>query len=151
MVDYIIQFVISMIATGAFAIIFSAPKSEIVFCGLSGAIGWTFYMIIVNLGGGATLGNVVGSLLLTIFSRYLATIRKKPVTVFLITGIFPLVPGAGIYYTAYYLIMNNMHKFSEYGLLTIKTAGAIVIGIILGMAPSQRFIKKTVLLFNKSL
>ena len=36
-----------------------------------------------------------------------AIVIKMPVTVFLLSGIFPLVPGAGIYYTAYYFIQGN--------------------------------------------
>ena len=36
-----------------------------------------------------------------------AILLKTPVTVFLLTGIFPLVPGAGIYYTAYYFIQGE--------------------------------------------
>ena len=141
-VNYIIQFVIAMIATLAFAIVFSAPKSELLYCGISGGIGWIFYFIIMEALGAPTLGNVVGSFLLTVFSRTFATKRKNPVTVYLIAGIFPLVPGAGIYYTSYYLITNDMSMFSSYGLSTIKTAGAIVMGIIFGMAFPQSWFNK---------
>ena len=140
--DYIMQFIVAMIATLAFAMIFSAPKSELVYCGLSGAIGWISYLIISTILGAPTLGNMVGSLFLTLFSRSLAVKRKNPATVYLIAGIFPLVPGAGIYYTSYYLIMNNMETFSTYGLSTIKTAGAIVMGIICGMAFPQSWFNK---------
>ncbi|MBQ8488542.1 MAG: threonine/serine exporter family protein [Pseudobutyrivibrio sp.] len=135
--DYIAQFIVAMIATLCFAIVFSAPKSELIHCGLSGAIGWIFYIIISAALSAPTLGNIVGSFLLTTFSRALAAKRKNPVTVYLISGIFPLVPGAGIYYTSYYLITNNMETFASYGLSTLKTAGAIVMGIILGMAFPQ--------------
>ena len=140
--EYIIQFIVAMIATFGFAIVFNAPKSELFFCGLSGAIGWIFYSIISATLGAPTLGNIVGSLLLTMFSRTLAAKRKNPVTVYLIAGIFPLVPGAGIYYTSYYLIMNDMTTFSSYGLSTIKTAGAIVMGIIFGMVFPQSWFNK---------
>ncbi|MBR5635698.1 MAG: threonine/serine exporter family protein [Pseudobutyrivibrio sp.] len=136
-VTYIIEFIVSMVATVAFAIVFSAPRSELWYCGLSGAIGWIFYSIISNALHAPTLGNVVGSLALTFFSRAIASKRKNPVTVYLISGIFPLVPGAGIYYTSFYLIMNDMNNFSQAGLSTLKTAGAIVMGIILGMAFPQ--------------
>lgn len=136
-VDFIIEFIVSMVATIAFAIVFSAPRSELLYCGISGAIGWIFFSIISNILNAPTLGNVVGSLALTFFSRALASKRKNPVTVYLISGIFPLVPGAGIYYTSFYLIMNDMNNFSQAGLSTLKTAGAIVMGIILGMAFPQ--------------
>lgn len=136
-VNYIIEFVVSMVATIAFAIVFSAPRAELSYCGISGAIGWIFYSIIATTMGAPTLGNVVGAFALTFFSRAIASKRKNPVTVYLISGIFPLVPGAGIYYTSFYLIMNDMNNFSQAGLSTLKTAGAIVMGIILGMAFPQ--------------
>ena len=98
-----------------------------------------FYSLINTILLAPTFGNVIGSFALTFFSRALASKRKNPVTVYLISGIFPLVPGAGIYYTSYYLIMNDMVSFSQAGLSTIKTAGAIVMGIILGMAFPQSF------------
>lgn len=139
---YIIEFIVASVATIGFAIVFSAPQKELIFCGLSGAIGWIFYSIIANTIDAPTLGNVVGSFFLTVFSRILASKRKNPVTVYLISGIFPLVPGAGIYYTSYYLIMNDMINFTNYGLSTIKTAGAIVMGIIFGMAFPQSWFNK---------
>ena len=131
-----------MVATVAFATVFSAPRKELFYCGISGALGWIFYSIISTLLGAPTLGNVVGSFVLTVFSRTLAAKRKNPVTIYLTSGIFPLVPGAGIYYTSYYLIMNDMANFSQFGLQTIKTAGAIVMGIILGMAFPQSWFNK---------
>ena len=140
--SFIVEFIVATIATIAFAILFSAPKSELIYCGISGAIGWILYSIVSTLMGAPTLGNVLGSFVLTLFSRSLAARRKNPATIYLIAGIFPLVPGAGIYYTSYYLIMNEMDTFSSYGLSTIKTAGAIVMGIIFGMAFPQSWFNK---------
>ena len=57
--------------------------------------------------------------------------RKSPVTVFLLTGIFPLVPGAGIYYTAYYFIQNENTLALAKGISTFKIAVALAIGISL--------------------
>ena len=48
LVNYIIEFIVSMVATVAFAIVFSAPRSELTYCGFSGAIGWIFYSLINN-------------------------------------------------------------------------------------------------------
>ena len=35
-----IQFIVGFFATLSFAILFSAPKRQLVFCGLTGAAGW---------------------------------------------------------------------------------------------------------------
>ena len=65
---------------------------------------------------------------------------KTPVTIFLLAGIFPLVPGAGIYYTAYYFIQGNNALALANGISTFKIAVALAIGIalVLGL-PLPRF------------
>ena len=126
MTTMFIQFIVSMIATLSFAVLFCAPKPELIFCGLTGAIGWIVYLICLQFDTGTVIANMVAT-----------AIRKNPVTIYLIAGIFPLVPGAGIYYTSYYFIMNQMKDFSRYGMETIKVAGAIVLGIIFGFSLPQ--------------
>ena len=137
MTTMFIQFIVSMIATLSFAVLFCAPKPELIFCGLTGAIGWIVYLICLQFDTGTVIANMVATLALTVFSRTVAAIRKNPVTIYLIAGLFPLVPGAGIYYTSYYFIMNQMKDFSRYGMETIKVAGAIVLGIIFGFSLPQ--------------
>lgn len=138
----IVQFLVAMCATIAFALLFSAPKSELLICGLSGAIGWLFYCIITSAGLGPILASLVGTLILTIFSRAMAVVRQSPATMYLLPGIFPLVPGAGIYYTAYELITGDNSLASSKGLETLEIALAITFGIIFGFAiPQTLFVK----------
>ena len=66
---------------------------------------------------------------LTALSRLFAITHRAPVTLFLLCGIFPLVPGAGIYYTAYYFIRNDQRLCTNKGVETIKIAVAIALGI----------------------
>ena len=133
-----IQFIVSLFATLSFAVLFSAPRRELFFCGLTGAVGWMVYIVSLDLHANAAIANLIATLALTLVARTLSAVRRNPVTVYLLTGIFPLVPGAGIYYTSYYFIMGDMHQFSEYGISTIKVAGAIVLGIIFGFALPQK-------------
>ena len=106
-------------------------------CGLTGGVGWVVYESLQLQGWHLMLSTIVAALILTILSRIFAVLRKHPVTVYLLSGIFPLVPGAGIYYTVFYMISGNMDMFSVKGRETIETAGAIVIGIILAMGLPQ--------------
>ena len=61
--------------------------------------------------------------------RCLAIQRKAPTILFLVCGIFPLVPGAAIYYTAYNFFMGQEALALQYGMDTIKMAIAIGLGI----------------------
>lgn len=132
-----IQFIVSLFATLSFAVLFSAEKKQLFFCGLTGAVGWIVYLICLDYHAENAIANLIATFALTLMARTLSALRRTPVTVFLLSGIFPLVPGAGIYYTSYYFIMGDMHMFSQYGISTIKVAGAIVLGIIFGFALPQ--------------
>ena len=63
-------------------------------------------------------------------SRLAAVLKKCPVTIFLIAGIFPLVPGAGVYWTAYYIVTDQLRLAAETGYTAVKVAVAIVLGIV---------------------
>lgn len=133
----IVQFIIAMVATASFSILFSAPMGQLILCAATGALGWLSYLILVELGTGPVVASLIATFILTILSRIFSSIRKNPVTIYLVTGIFPLVPGAGIYYTSYYLIMNQLDLFASKGMETFKIAGAISIGIIFGFSLPQ--------------
>ena len=82
-------------------------------------------------GADAATASLLAVIPLTILTRVFAITQKTPVTVFLLTGIFPLVPGAGIYYTAYYFIQNENTLALAKGISTFKIAVALAIGISL--------------------
>jgi uncharacterized membrane protein YjjB (DUF3815 family) len=146
-----IQFLVSLFATLSFAVLFAAPKSELIFCGLTGAVGWLVYLLCLESDVNKALSNLIATFALTVLARTIASLRKNPVTVYLIAGIFPLVPGAGIYYTSYYFIMNEMSQFSAAGMDTIKVAGSIVLGIVFGFSlPYSWFNYLQKLSFRKS-
>jgi uncharacterized membrane protein YjjB (DUF3815 family) len=60
----------------------------------------------------------------------LSILRKCPVTVFLICGIFPLVPGAGIFWTSYNIVANEYSSAAETGFVALKVTVAIAFGIL---------------------
>lgn len=76
------------------------------------------------------LASFVGTLAVVLISRIFTVRKKCPITIFLFPGIIPLVPGAGIYYTAYYLVTGQMSLAAVKGLEAVKIAFAIVLGII---------------------
>ncbi len=125
-----IQLVVSYFATIAFSGMFNVPKEQYAYCGICGSVGWSVYRMLLTAGHGIVIATFFATLVLTFICRVFAVIRKMPITVFLIAGIFPLVPGAGIYFTAYYFVIDdNIQAFTK-GLETFKVAMAISLGIV---------------------
>ena len=126
----LVQFVVAMVATISFGITFQVGRRHYWTCGFVGAVGWTIYIACTALGGmTAPMATLIATLPLAALSRFFAIRHKAPITVFLLTGIFPLVPGAGIYYTAYYFLRNDRALCTSKGIETLKVAVALALGI----------------------
>lgn len=129
LLNWLLQTAVAFVATIAFAIIFHTPKKEWIAAGITGGIGWLMYLVAMHFGCGVVAASFFATVALTWLSRIFAIARKTPVTVYLICGIFPLVPGAGIYYTGYHFFMSDNAQALHKGLETIKIAIAIALGI----------------------
>ena len=124
------QFFIAGVGTLCFAVLFACPRKSLFFCGLVGAVGWFVYELAVMLGADSAAASLLAVVPLTLLTRVFAITLKLPVTVFLLSGIFPLVPGAGIYWTSYYLVTGQMGLAMSSGFAAMKAAIAIVLGIV---------------------
>lgn len=124
------EFLAACVGTMAFALLFQVPKRFYILCGLIGGCGWVCYKILL-LWCSVPVATFFANVAVVFLSRLFAVKKRCPVTVFLISGIFPLVPGAGIYWTAYYIVTNELEQAGERGFLTLKVAVAIVLGILL--------------------
>lgn len=137
----ILQTLTAMAAVASFSILFSVPNDQCIFAAVNGGVSWFSYLFFMEMGAGVTVSSLAATFILTLLARIFAMHLKNPVTIYLIPGIFPLVPGSGIYYTSYYFIMNDMENFAAKGMETFKIAGAIALGIIFGFSIPQKRIK----------
>ncbi|SHH13919.1 threonine/serine exporter family protein [Tepidibacter thalassicus] len=136
-----LHFIYSFMATIGFSIIFNVPKKSLFYASITGSIGWTLYIYMSNITSSAPLSNFISATVIGILGEIFARIDKKPVTVFIIPGIVPLVPGYGMYLTMLNIINNNFYKAAKIGSDTIFVAGAIAMGIIL-VSSTAKVIKK---------
>ena len=100
------------LGTLCFAVLFHVPQRHYIRCAAVGGVGWLVYLLAMALGAGCVSATLAASVPLALLSRWYAVKARAPATVFLLCGIFPLVPGAGIYYTAYYFVSGQMALFS---------------------------------------
>ena len=134
MMELLIQLVTAFIGTTCFAHLFHVANRHLWCCGLTGTIGWLVYWGMKEYQPSAVIASLVAVIPLALAARIFAVTRKAPVTTFLIPGIFPLVPGAGIYYTAYSFITGDSAGFTQKGTETLKIAVALAMGIALVMS-----------------
>ncbi|MCQ2492848.1 MAG: threonine/serine exporter family protein [Lachnospiraceae bacterium] len=137
---FVIHFIMCMLATIGFGIVFNGPKEELIYIGFSGGVCWIIYLLFnEGIGWNSVLSILLASIGTTIFCRAMAAYRRCPVTVYLLAALFPLVPGGRIYYTAYYMFMKDQYLFMHHGLMALEIAMAIAVGISLGFGIPQEF------------
>lgn len=139
----LLQALAAFIGTAAFALLFGIDREHYVPAGVIGAIGWALYLILVrNCSATPVVATLAASTLVCIVSRMAAIPYRIPAQGFLLCGIFPLVPGAGVFWFTYYFTDSQFDLSMQSGLLAGKVAIAIVLGIILAMELPQRLFSR---------
>lgn len=120
----------SFAAMTGFAIIYDTPKKFLFISPIVGVVSWIIYIVATLTGVTSAWASFLAALSSAFSSFFLSKIFKAPVTLFLVAGIIPLVPGFYIYRASYYLITGS----GDAGRALVNTfiiAGAIALGIIL--------------------
>lgn len=129
--DWIIPFVVAFVSTLGFAIIFNIHGKNLVIASLCGAFGWMFYLVTQIFTNSAIIPYFVAGLAVALYSEVAAKIFKAPVTVYLMPGFIPLVPGLTIFRTMEACLFGDITSFAEGLVNTLKIGGAITLGLIL--------------------
>ena len=115
-----------------FVILFNIHGKSVPLCALGGALAWAVYLITLEFGGTELTAYFWSSLSASLYSEIMARIRKSPAISFLVIAIFPIIPGAGVYYTMNYAVRGEMELFASKGMFTAAIAGIMAVGILLG-------------------
>lgn len=94
-------------------------------------MNWAVYCVVTGAGGGVVRAALMASMAAAFSSHVLARRKKAPVTVFLLPGILPTVPGASIYRTVLYLSRQENALAADYLAETLQIAGAMALGIFI--------------------
>lgn len=136
----IFELVPAALGTVAFAVLFAIPKKYYPYCAAIGAAGWLLYRVMTEMAGATVFeGTFLATALVVLLSRFVSVIERCPATVFVTAGIFPLVPGAGIYWSAYYLVTNQFELAAVNGFSALQTMVGIVLGIVFIFELPYRF------------
>ena len=128
--ELMIQSVGAFLAVFGFSLLVDMPRKYLVYAGITGGAGWLAYLVSMQVGtslAAAFFSSLAAALLSQVFARVL----KAPVTIFLVAGILPTVPGASIYRSVYFLIQGQTKWYNFYLIQTIQIAGAMAVAIFI--------------------
>lgn len=121
----------SIVGCTGFSILFNIHGPGGILCGLGGVVSWLIFSLMVKLTGNEMLGYFMGAVFASVYAEIMARVRKYPAISYLVVSLFPLIPGAGIYYTMNFAVHGNMERFAAQGTKTAAIAGVMAVGILL--------------------
>ncbi|WP_367932803.1 threonine/serine exporter family protein [Enterocloster citroniae] len=121
----------SFMAVLSFGIVLDLPKKYLGWSGVTGGVCWLVYLLIREETGSLIFAAFLSGLSVALLGHILARILRAPVSVFLIPGILPLVPGTSIYNCVYNIIRSSREQSTYYLIETMQIAGAIAMAVFL--------------------
>lgn len=129
--EILVQSISAFFAVLGFSLILDVPKKYLLWAGAAGGAGWMAYRIALTADMTLIAAAFFSSLTAAVLSHIFARSLKAPVTVFLVAGILPAVPGASIYRCVYYLIQEQTELSNFYLVQTLQISGAMAVAIFI--------------------
>ena len=129
--SHTIQCLVSLIGCVGFGILFNVHNLGVPLCAVGGCLTWAVYLIAMDVTGNIYVAKFWAAAFASAYSELLARIRKYPAISYLVVSLFPLLPGAGIYYTMGYALEGSMDLAMHKGLQTAAIAGVMAVGVLL--------------------
>nr|WP_054673792.1 threonine/serine exporter family protein [Veillonella denticariosi] len=133
------------IGTTAFAILFRVRKQHILDTSILGFISWFLFLTLSELQFNVMLSIFISGFIIAIASRILAVKRKCPAIVFLMTSLFPLLPGLSFYRSIYYMLMGQETIAISFAKESFLIAFTIAISIAIVKYIKPPLIQKTLI------
>lgn len=126
------QCLFTFIGCIGFSILYNIHGPGGLLCAAGGVLCWGIYILILKYCGSDIIAYFWASLAASIYAEIMARVRKYPAISYLVVSIFPLIPGAGVYYTMNNVVRGDMEAFAARGMHTIAIAGIMAVSILLG-------------------
>lgn len=137
------QAIAAFLGTVGFTVLYGVDRAQYLHSGIIGVAGWMVYLVCVRFAGmTAPISSLMAALVVCLLSRFSAVPSRCPAQIYIICGIFTLVPGAGIFWCSYYLTASDFALALQSGFMAAKVAISIVMGIILAMELPQRLFSR---------
>ena len=128
---FITQAVVCFISCIGFSILCNIHGPGLFLCAAGGVIAFAAYYFALYFGCSDLISYFIGAVVASAYSEAMARIRKYPAISYLVVSIFPLIPGAGVYYAMNYAVQGNNAMFASKGLHTAAVAGVMAVGILM--------------------
>jgi uncharacterized membrane protein YjjB (DUF3815 family) len=136
------QLLMSFIASAAFGVIFNIPKKLLFNSGFVGMVGWMIYFLFAGHPFNHVAATFIAAFFVAMLSNVFARIYKTPATIFIVSGIIPLVPGGLAYEAMRHVVLNDYNMAISLAAKAFMISGAIAMGLIFSEVINQLIKRK---------
>ena len=127
----LIQILTGTLGTLGYALVFHVRVKLLPAATMGGLVSWAVYLLIYFPTHNLFLASLIAAMAVYAWSEIMARLMKAPVTVFLLPGVIPLLPGSFLYYTTLALLNEDAVQFKILGLNTIASTMGIACGVVI--------------------
>lgn len=125
-----LQLLACFVSCWGFAVRFHVVGRKIVFCALGAVLTWAVYSMALQLRPETYLATLFASFACGFYAQIMARLNRAPATVFSTVSVFPLIPGASLYYMMYGIVVRDQAFAFARGVELLLTCFAIVLGFM---------------------
>lgn len=129
--EWVLPCLYSFGACIGFCLLFNVHGPGMLICGGGGALGWLVYLLMGLCSATIFPRYLAAAVAITLYSEWMARVRRCPVTSYLIIALLPLVPGGGIYHAMRYSLSGDNQQFLATLLNVFGIAGTLALGALL--------------------
>lgn len=138
--QFMMQLIAGFIVSSGFGIIYDIPKNNLFYSGLTGAFGWIISSVMLNLFDiHLFISTTVAAFFVALIGQMFSRLFKTPVTLFIMPGLIPLVPGGVAFNMMRSFVEGDSATASQFAIDTFLVAGALALGLALNSAAFQLF------------
>ena len=114
-----------------FSLWFQVKGRHIFWCTLGAFLTWAAYSLCAHFVPGNFWASLTGAVVCAFFSQIMARVNKAPATIFQTVSVFPMIPGAALYYCMYGFVIGDFQFACEKGISLLLSCFGIVLGFLL--------------------
>ncbi len=128
--NVLIQLLACTVGCAGFALWFNVKGKKVLCCALGALLTWAAYLLALKCGAGAFTATLIASIGCGFYAQLMARFNKAPATIFMTVSIFPLIPGAALYYMMYGFVLQDMALGLGKGAELLLACFGIVLGFM---------------------
>ena len=127
----IVRLVSCTVGCIGFALLFKVKGRQVIYSGIGAFFTYTIYLLVYSMKPSNFFATLMGSIFVAFYAFIMSRINKAPSTIFLTASVFPLVPGAALYYTMYGFVSLNYGLAREQLFVLLTTCFGIAFGFLI--------------------